>query len=53
MAKKRVLWVPSNENEIKLKVSDEQKEVVNNFFKPLITKYKAQLQQIDNNKEST
>ena len=45
--------MPSRAKAIKPKVTDEQKEVVNTFFEPLIAKYKDQLKQINNSKEDT
>ena len=48
-----MLWILSQSKAIKPRVTDEQKEVVNIFFEPLIANYKTQLQQVDNSKEGT
>lgn len=53
MAKQKMLWVPNQSKAIKPIVTDEQKNATILFFEPLIAKYKAELQQVDNSKEGT
>ena len=47
MAKKRVLWVPTNLQKTKPTLTEAQKNAVSIFFEPLIASYKVQLNEVD------